>query len=372
MGLDLMSNTTDFEKLKTKYNGFVEPAISLSVISKADREKFVVTDLNIELTCGYRANIATVNIFNVYDDDKGKFKDNEFNQIFQIGKKINIEIGYDKTTECVFSGYISGITYNFSDNFMPHLTLECLDVKAAMMANNNNTQLLQDTYSSCINEIVGKSEYKSLYKTADVDSNITSPQGEDKFLVEMADESDYEFVVRIAKKLGYEFFVSQETLYFRKKRLKTDPIMTISHKDLIIDLEANFNISGIVNSVEIRSLDDKTGEMIKATSKSSANYSNSSSASKIISKAERVIIDPTVASDSEAQTRADAELDNLSWRFGTFLIKTVGIPEIIPGRFIKIDGLSSDVNKKVYIVKVIHTINSSGFKTNLEAKLDSL
>ena len=112
--------------------------------------------------------------------------------------------------------------------------------------------------------------------------------------------------------------------------------------------------------------------MIKATSKSSANYSNSSSASKIISKAERVIIDPTVASDSEAQTRADAELDNLSWRFGTFLIKTVGIPEIIPGRFIKIDGLSSDVNKKVYIVKVIHTINSSGFKTNLEAKLDSL
>ena len=188
----------------------------------------------------------------------------------------------------------------------------------------------------------------------------------------MADESDYEFVVRIAKKLGYEFFVSQETLYFRKKRIKTDPIMTISHKDVIIDLEANFNISGVVNSVEIRSLDDKTGEMITATAKASASYSNSSSASKIVSKAEKVIIDPTVASDSEAKTRADAELDNLSWRFGTFLIKTIGIPEIIPGRFIKIDGLSSDVNKKVYIVKVIHTINSDGFKTNLEAKLDSL
>ena len=60
---------------------------------------------------------------------------------------------------------------------------------------------------------------------------------------------------RFFKKLGYEFFVSQETLYFRKKRLKTDPIMTISHKDLIIDLEANFKfkvpISASIGGIKI-------------------------------------------------------------------------------------------------------------------------
>ena len=154
MKLNLMSNTTDFDSLKNKYNGFIKPVINLSIISQQDRDKFVITDLNIELSSGFGSNIATVSIYKVFDDKKKKFKDSEFDQIFQIGKKINIEIGYEKTTECVFSGYISGITYSFSEREIPCLILECLDVRAAMMANNNNAQMIQDSYSDCISDII--------------------------------------------------------------------------------------------------------------------------------------------------------------------------------------------------------------------------
>lgn len=372
MGLDLMSNTTDFDSLKDKYENFIKPVVNLSVLSKQNRDKFVITGLNIELSSGFGSNIATVNIYKVFDDKTKKFKDSEFDKVFQIGKQINIEIGYSRTTECVFSGYISGITYSFSERDIPCLILECLDVRAAMMANNNNAQVLQDNYSDCISDIVGKSQYKNFYKEAQIDKNIKSPQGEDKLLIEMADESDYEFLVRLAKKLGYEFFVSQETIYFRKKRIKKEPIMTISHKDIIKSLEANLNIAGMVSAVEVRSLDNRTGNIIKATSKSDAIYSNSSSASKIIRNSVKVILDPTIMSDSEAKERADAELDELSWKFGSFLIKTIGLPEIIPGRFIKIKDMSENINKKIYITKVIHDINSQGFKTSFEARLDSL
>lgn len=372
MGLDLMSNTTDFESLRNKYENFIKPVIKLSVISKSNKDKFVITDLNIELSCGYSSNIATVSVYNVYDDENKQFKDSDFNQIFQIGKKINIEIGYVKATECVFSGYISGITYNFLEKDIPCLILECLDVKAAMMANNNNAQVLQDSYSDCISDIVSKSEYKSFYKEADIDRNIKSPKDDDKLLIEMVDESDYEFIVRLAKKLGYEFFVSQETLYFRKKKIKKDPIMSISHKNIITNLEANLNIAGMVSAVEVRSLDNRTGNVIKAVSKSDAVYSDSSSASKIIRNSVKVILDPTIMSDSEAQNRADSELDDLLWKFGTFLITTIGIPELIPGRFVQIKDMSQDINKKVYITKVVHHISSQGYKTILEAKLDSL
>lgn len=372
MSTDLMSNSTDFDSLKSKYNGFLKPAISLSVISRSHRDKFIITDLNVELTSEFSANIATVNIFGIYNDKEKKFKDNDFNSVFQIGKKINIDIGYSKTTECVFSGFISGLTYVFDDRDIPHISLECLDVKAAMMANNNNTQIIQDSYSACISDIVGKSQYKAYYKSSDIDSNIKSPDGEDKPLIEMTDESDYDFIVRVAKKLGYEFFVSQETLYFRKKRIKKDPLITMSHKDLIVNLEANYNVMGMVNSVEVRSLNDKTGQLIRAIAKSNAVYSNSSDAARVTQKASKIIIDPTITSDSQAQDRANVELDNLLWKFGIFKIKTIGVPELIPGRFIRIKDLSENINKKVYVTKVMHSISSQGFKTYIEARLDSL
>lgn len=367
-----MSVTTDFEQLKSKYSGFIEPVISLSIIPKSSRDNFIVTDLCVELTCGFSSNIATVSIYNVYDDNKKKFDDNKINQTFQIGKKIDIEVGYGKKTECVFSGFISGITYNFSQGQMPHITLECLDVRAVMMLNNNNTQILQDSYSACINNIIGRSEYKLYYKTAEVDGNIKSPKGEDRQLIEMVDESDYEFLVRVAKKLGYEFFVSQETLFFRKKREKKESIMEISDGNLIIDFEASYNIIGVANAVEVRNIDDRTGDVIKSEVCSSAVYSNSSAASKITKNAKRVIIDPTVLSIDEARDRALTELDNRAWRFGVFKIVTVGVPEYIPGRFIKINGLGQDINKKVYITKVRHEIDKRGYKTSLEAELNSL
>ena len=128
----------------------------------------------------------------------------------------------------------------------------------------------------------------------------------------------------------------------------------------------------MVDSVEVRSFNDTDASLVKASAKSNANYSNSSSASKITQGSVKVIIDSTVTNDSEAQSRANEELDKLAWNFGTFLIKTIGLPEIIPGRFIKIEDLSKDINKKAYIVKVTHHIDDNGFKTNFEARINSL
>lgn len=370
--MDLMGNTTDFKSLEAKYHNFLKPVILLSVIEKSMADKFVITDLSIELSCEFSANMATVKIFGVYDNEKKEFKDEVFNQTFKIGKKINIEIGYLETTELVFSGFISGFTYNFSEKGNPSITLECLDVKAVMMANNNNTQIIQEDYAAAISEIVKKSGYKDYYESFVIDSSIKSPQGENKNLIEMTDESDYDFLVRVAKKMGCEFFVSQNVLYFRKKRGKTEPIMSISHKNAIIDLEANFNIMGMVKSVEMRSLNNASGEVIIGKSQSNTAYYNSTAASKIIENASKIIIDSTINSESEAKDRADVELDDIIWKFGIYKVEVIGIPELIPGRFVTIKDLGKNINKNVYITKVEHVINNRGFKTKLEARCNKL
>ena len=374
MGTDLMNNTTSYDEINSKYRGFKQPVFSLSLIKKADREKFVFSDLNIELTCGFSANMATVNVYGVYDNKEKKFITNDFDNVFHIGDKIEIEVGYVNTTECVFSGFIGGITYLFSDNKEPaHITLECFDVKAIMMFSNNYAQIKQDNYGASVSKIIENSLYKSYYKNADVDGSIQFPEGDNKPMIEMVNESDYDFIVRIAKKYGYEFFVSQNTVYFRKAKLNTNPILLLSHRDLIIEIEVNYNIMGLVNLVEIRSMNDNTGEVISAIANSNAALGTTSAPSKIIGKSKKTIIDSTILSDTEAKSRAEAELKTIEQRFGTIKMKTVGIPELIPGRFVSIKGMGNAIDKRVYITKVKHQIdNDNGFTTFVEARLDTL
>jgi hypothetical protein len=48
----------------------------------------------------------------------------------------------------------------------------------------------------------------------------------------------------------------------------------------------------------------------------------------------------------------------------------VGLPEIVPGRAIKIKGLFPQADVEGYILKVSHKFNEEGFFTEFEAKVD--
>ena len=50
------------------------------------------------------------------------------------------------------------------------------------------------------------------------------------------------------------------------------------------------------------------------------------------------------------------------------LLGCIGLPEILPGRFVKIDRVDSLANKKYYVTRVTHTYDRSGFTTRLEAE----
>ena len=45
-----------------------------------------------------------------------------------------------------------------------------------------------------------------------------------------------------------------------------------------------------------------------------------------------------------------------------------GLPEIIPGRFLKIDRVDNLVNRKYYITRVTHRFDGSGFLTEIETE----
>ena len=46
----------------------------------------------------------------------------------------------------------------------------------------------------------------------------------------------------------------------------------------------------------------------------------------------------------------------------------VGLPEIVPGRYLKVEDVDELVNKSFYLSEVTHRIDSSRFRTMFEAR----
>jgi len=46
----------------------------------------------------------------------------------------------------------------------------------------------------------------------------------------------------------------------------------------------------------------------------------------------------------------------------------IGLPELVPGRYIELDGMGKQVNGKYFISKVIHRFGPDGFTTQFDVK----
>ena len=363
-----MNSKFNLKGARSKYHGFSEPHISIQINKKKLKlaQEFVVDSINIDLTCEFDANFASFSVRGVTDEKNRSFKESASN-LFNLGSRIDINIGYGEDLEKVFTGFISGINYHLPQRGAGAIVVNCMDLKGIMMNNNNYAQQEYKKCSDLVSNLLRKSQYSSFYNNLEVQ---TTPD-ELKF-IEVTDESDYELVVRMAKKINYEFFVSQDTVYFRKARSQNASETTLKFGSGLEGADIEYNILGMVSSVEVRNTDNSTGRLISGQANSLATYSSNSSASKVLKSAKKIILDSTVYSQSEAQKRAEAKLEDINWGFGLANFHCIGLPELLPGRFVLVSNVFGDLDKKFYITNVAHSLQRGKFNTYVKARLNSL
>ena len=184
--------------------------------------------------------------------------------------------------------------------------------------------------------------------------------------------TDYELIVEQASKQGYEFFIIQGKAYFRKKQKVTSTLMKLSPQNGIIG--ARFSVSGqhLVKKIEVRSIDESNGKQVKGNATISGKFSKGSSGNMLLGNSTQVFYEPGVKDTNEAKKRAEARAEAIADQFGELECECVGIPELAPGRFIQVEKLSSQANRKYYIQYVKHVIDESGYRTYFKAGVNSL
>lgn len=352
---DLMSGSYSNEKLANKYGNFLVPAYKIKVngTDLVTAKKLDVAEMVITLSLKAASSVL-IKLADLYDEESHSFA-SEIKSKFKLGTVVEIEIGYLSETTMVFKGYVAGLGVEFED--YPLLTLQLMDARRLMMTGGKKHLLHEvKNYSDAFKAVMGN--YSKLCSpVADATSdNLEKPLAQTT--------NDYNFVTRelIEKgKAPREFFILGDKAYFREPAKVTSAVMKVKYGSELLSFSM---MSGYLDvKVVVSGYDPKAQKAVSAT----AAAKSKDGQSPVISSPPAIyFVDPDADTQEKAKTRADAiakrELNKVCTGHGTL----VGLPEVVPGRFLEVESLDSMADKKYYITEVVHTIDTESFTTSFE------
>lgn len=379
-----------YEKLQEKYVDFAHPRARVLLGDTAfDSVKtgMAVNDIHVEVTSGYEASVASFRLYDSYDPSTGKFFYDKVKAQVMMGNSVTVQLGYLDQLETVFVGFVSGVAFGFEPGGLPYIEINAMDIKGLMMGGSYATSLRATTYSAAVKEVLDRTGEGRLQQMGGITAaEITNtpdagggpagvpggaPAGgsskSSPITMEMVSESDYEFVVRAAKRYNYEFFVDRGKVLFRPAKSDTSLLIKMGSRTGLRGFHIQYSITGVVGKIEARAMDPGKGEVISAGSSFNNTISTASKAKQLVGKGAKVYLDASITSKEEAEARVASLMEQMSYRLGSLEADCVGIPDLVPGRFIEVTGMGVPVDNQFYLTAVTHDFTSDGgYRTHIE------
>ena len=349
-----MDKSYTYSELRNKYSDFTVPKVELNIggTSILDQKGISVSSVQIRLSLENSGSASFV-INSEYDYDKSSFNSTLKSKVVP-GKAVTVKLGYGSDTTLIFKGFIASVDIELNVENGIFYTITAMDARRLMMTDNKPYVLYSKTkYSDIVKEIMTR--YKAL---CSLECDATDEKIED---VVCQRESDYDFITKTlieSGKVDREFFIVADKAYFRKKQSVSSPIISLGINSGLKSFNRRLNYINKTFEVHGYNPDTKSDIVGKATAKGGDGQVNAISAGTEVV----VLTDlktQTVVNDA-AKNMAQKAVDENKKASGT----CIGLPEIVPGRFIKIADVDSLINKKYYVTDVTHTINYNGFLTS--------
>lgn len=374
--------TYAFKELKDKYDAFQQPIVVLRLanVDVGDKNGCPISDVEIDLTCGYEASVAEFSLYHVYDKEKKSFDvPAALKKSIVPGAKTEIALGYGASATLIFVGVVTRVSYRHETDEIPCIRISAMDVKGVMMAGTYVRQLTAASYSAAVKEILERSAYKSMQdggiikgiRVTDTPDQAVPVPAEGTTVtdrsVEMVAESDYEFVVKAAKRYNYEFFTECGIVLFRKSKADQNVRIVIDPSCGLYRFDISYDVTGLVNKVTVRAVDAGKAKTILANVKNRAKLPGKAKA--LLKDSEKVYIDASADSQEETKYRADSLMEDISYRYGSLECEVQGLPEYLPGYFVELSGIGENADNKFYITRAVHKLSKDGrYTVKLEGR----
>lgn len=351
MNSDLLKAKFDSNELRTKYKNYFVPAAKILIGDREENlaERYHVQVENISVTLSLEdAGSASFTVTNVYELEKHRISSNA-KKALALGEKVKIELGYESQFEVVFYGFIYETAIQCAEDVSMQVT--AMDVRRIMMDTyREKCRWDEKKHSGIFKKIIA--DYSKLKLSQEVDeTNLNLVNGM------IQNGSDFQMVKRLCKTSNRIFTVCGSKVYFIEKITKAPVISLVWGRDL---LSFSQNIIYMNKTVIVRGVlknDSKKEEKSKTiTSTKKLKPVTKKGNTKVITLA-------AMDSVSELDTRIKKEEEDAKEKVYSGGGSCIGLPVLVPGRYIGIKGMDSDINGNYYMKTVNHSFGADGFTT---------
>jgi uncharacterized protein len=362
--------------LSDRHGAFYAPAYTVEVSGQDLTHKLAiaVTQVEVDLSLGAAGRFSFV-VAGTYDLEGRAFVSGLGRQVLEVltfGAAIEVGVGYGDRARLprLISGVITEITTSFSEGGTPELAVSGYDHSFPMTLGKRSQSWKQAADSDVV---------RLLAKEHNLDADIESTT-EKHAQIEQNQESDFEFVKKLAERNHYEFYVdAKKKLRFGKPRDKDDGIVTLRWGHSLLSFKPEANLAAQVSQVEVYGWDpDKKKAIVGKASagEESGHDPRRTSGGERLRRAtgKDVVLQlrQPVFTEAEARRRAQAVLNDHAKKFVTGEAECIGLPELLPDRNINLAGLGEPFSKTYYIQQTTHKVDGSGYRTRVKVKETSL
>ena len=352
--------------LEKTYGGFLGPAIEVKLDGmKLDSNSIPISSLDVEMTADGGAGSCTIIIDSLYDYKTGTWASSVYKRL-KVGAELEVKGGY-VVKKPLFYGYVDEFSMDYRGSGGPHLVIRAVDGFGFLMCCRDDYYAGQKSTTAAIKEILGKSVSAGFAKSVTVGSGV-----KDFLTPLLKDEGmdDFTFLRVLAERYGMVLMCLNGELIFDSLWDKSAALIELEMGRGLLSFQKRHSLYDQVGKVIIWGL-DKNNKPIVGTADTVTTGGKGKSAAQHVSHLKQSILKEGTEfalTTEECTNLAQARLNGIAMGFMHGRGQCIGIPELIPGRFIKIKSMVEKTTDELFVSRVLHRFSQGGYFCEFEVK----
>ena len=353
-----------FDVLKLKYKSFFAPECEITIGSlKIKNTDVSIPEVEVELAADGTAGGCRILIADKYSY-KSTSWDSKLVGALTVGAKLKISMGYSTKSE-VFFGYVDDYTFEYNEDTGPRIYITGMDGLGYLMSVRSRVYAGEKKVGELVKQLLNDAVSAGAAEKMTVGMSISDMtvqrivEGEDSFT----------FLNTLAKQVGASFFCVDGEIIFDKVNSFSLALTTLEYGKGLISFSKRLSLANQPGKVIVHGR-DVNNEPIKgeasSTTLSGDGKAAASIASKLLKKSVYEEENPLVLTADECKKLAQNRFDDMAQNFVHGEGVCVGLPELIPGRYIKVSGMDKNTNGSYFLKKVVHIFNEDGYYIRFE------
>lgn len=345
-----------------EYNGYKLPQVDILINgSEIDSKQIKISDIEVDLIRNGSGSFR----FTVSEAIDYSFNP-KFEKLLHFGNHIEIKLGYGEKKKTAIVGFISSLSYNFTEKNFLDIEVEGYDYLFLLTKN----KIFRSWNEQKISDIVKLILQRYPISKKDIEStDITY-----KYLQQNG-ISDLQFLKDLSFKTGYEFLFIDDTFFFRKPILNRSPDFSLEFGIDILSFRPVLDVTGVIPDLSVYGWDFTGKKAVKSTilqgEERELNQVGTSGTNIVKEELKTTFenqINYNVQSIEEAEKIGKSLFENTSLEFVSARCTLPCIPDIKPSSIISIENIGDKFSKRYFVERVIHTFSDEGFETVLELR----